>query len=239
MAIPAGRLKRGDILRSALQRAGNTKLMVAPAGQPALARVKLNRILEGLYNEHDWPFLWTEAPVSVGAQFTLPADFLQSRDDWGLSYVRSDGMRRGVAEVDRYTFDTRGRNLRATCEDPLIWTADRARGIGRVWPTPLTALQATLHYKFLPADVDPLDPVTYDADVPLFPWHDYLIDALYQWALDYEQDPRALGFAQLNAARLAQIRGTALPPRSRERTLPLDPQVFDQGPRRTDWGWGW
>jgi hypothetical protein len=237
MAIPAGRMNRGDIIRAALQRAGNMKLLAAPAGQPALARVKLNRILETLYNEHDWPFLWIDVPVTIGSQFALPPDFLQSQDDWGLSYVRFDGVRRGVAEVDHYTFDTRGRNVRTTAADPLIWTADRARGIGRVWPTPETAIQATLHYKFLPPDVDPLDLPTYDAEVPLFPWHDLLIDLVYQWALDYDQDPRAMAWAQMNAARFAAIRGTALPPRSRERTLPLDPHVF--GPRRSYWGSDW
>jgi hypothetical protein len=239
MAIPVGRLTRGEILRSALQRAGNMMLLATPqTGAPAIARVKLNRILESLYNEYDWPFLWTQAPVTIGATFGLPPDFLQSRDDWGLSYVSVDGIRHGVAEVDQYTFDTRGRNTRAVSAHPLMWTADRVQGIGRTYPVPDTALSATLHYKFLPADLDPLDTVTYDAEIPLFPWSDFLIDAVYQWALDYEQDPRAMGWAQLLGARLAALRGTAIPPRAKERTLPLDPQVFDTGPRRSGW-WGW
>lgn len=229
-ATPAGRLNRGTILDHALQRAGNTKLR-------ALARVHLNRILEDLYRDHDWPFLWVSVPVQLGGTvFTLPADFLQSQEDWGLTYIR-DGVRTPIPEVDRTKFVAGSRQTGATAVAPMIWSADRSQGWGRIWPTPETALTGSLRYKMLPPDADPTNAAAYDADVPAFPWSAYLIDALYAWALDYEQDPRALAWLApdgLLDKQLARIRGTALPARSTPSTLPLDPQVFSSG-RRPDW----
>lgn len=234
MAIPVGRVTRGVILRQALQRAGNERLLTPVGTDPALARVKLNRILEDLYRDWDWPFLWKSATVQFGATFALPDDFDRSEDDLALTWL-VNGYRRRAQEVDRYTFELKSGNVNVTASEPLLWSADRAAGIARVWPTPDSTVVATLRYKHQPADLDPTDVATYDADIPLFPWADYLMDAVFQWAQEYEQDPRAMQTLSLCEAKLARIRATAIPARSRQSVVPLDPDVFTPGPYRSYW----
>lgn len=230
MATPVGRVTRGVILRQALQRAGNEQLLVASGTDPALARVKLNRILDTLYNQWDWPFLYTSATVTItGDRFALPTDYLTAEDDFALSWVLEQ-QRCFAAEVDRATFELRSRQTSLTrASGPEIWTADRVGGYALVWPLPESPISATLRYKQLPADLDPTDTATYDADIPLFPWSDLLMDMVYQWALEYDHNPRAVLQQQQNDEALMRIRGTALPHQAKASTLPLDPQVFSAG----------
>src|SRR5205814_8412844 len=106
-----------------------------------------------------------------------------------------------------------------------------AAGIGRVFPDPTGHVAAaTLRFKFLPvADTTPAPentPTANDALVPLFPYHLFLVQALYVLALEYEQDPRASEERQKVVQQLAAIRGTAMPLRSQPGVIPLDPDVF-------------
>lgn len=242
MAIPRGsQVSQGVILRQALQRAGNERLLLSTGSSylgadPAPARVKLNRILEDLYRDWDWPFLWTEAPVQFGASFPLPEDFDRAEDDWALSWGEQ-GSRCWAAQVDRAAFEVRSRNLEAAPGGgPLIWSVDYATGVARVWPTPDHTIVATLRYKFQPVLADPqIDPVGFDETIPLFPWADYLMDAVFAWAQEYEQDPRYVQTMQINDEKLKRIRATAIPARSRQSVVPLDPQVFTPGPYRGTW----
>src|SRR2546423_638922 len=82
--------------------------------------------------------------------------------------------------------------------------------IDRVFPDPTGRVAAaTLRFKFLPiADTTPpVTPTAKDALVPVFPYHLFLVQALYVLALEYEQDPRASDERQKVVQQLAAIRG--------------------------------
>ena len=107
-----------------------------------------------------------------------------------------------------------------------------------IYPSISTTCTANLTYYFLPAQIA-IDP-TGDSVVPTFPWHDYLIQALFVATLEYEMDGRADTEGQKREGMLSRIRNIANPSRVSDPIIPLDPQVFGT-PFRDDinWGWGW
>ena len=223
MAIPTGLLTRGTIIDHALRRAGNTKPSVRTDGI-----VAFNQILFDLYTQYEWPFLNTSTTLSLVGNFALPSDFLQAQDDRALMLVLVgvQVQRAPIFEVDRETFD---RQLPST-GTPRVWHADRKNSIGLLWPTPdAAAYTATLRYKYLPPAT------TTDNDIPVFPWHLYLIQAMYVWALEYDSDPRSMQESMRADTLLMRLRQTSSPLRSQSPVVPLDPQVF--GPVFDgDWG---
>jgi len=227
MPLPTGRLSRGTIISEALKKAGNTKLTAA-------ARIKLNRILENLYLEYDWPWLTAAGAFSIGgASFALPGDFLKPADDAALYVTSVNGVavRHEVREVDRETYE-RVLTTDTTADRPTFWCVDYTNSLGLVYPTPVAPVSATLRYKTLPADVDVIQTAAYDADIPTFPYHNYLIDAVYQYALEHDEDLRANEELAKLKLSLAQIRGTSNPLRSQPQTIPLEPSRFRTPPRR-------
>lgn len=212
--IPTGLLTRAQIIDHALRRAGNTKPSVRTD-----AITGLNQILYDLYTQFEWPFLNTTATVTLGSTFTLPSDFLQSQDDTGLQITIINGqpVRFPMHEVDRGQLEAQV----PTTGTPLLWHADRLAGLGRVWPTPdAQAYVAMLRYKKLPPAL------TSDSDIPVFPWHSTLIQAVYVWALEYDSDPRSVQESGRYDMMLSRLRQTSSPLRSQSAVVPLDPQVF-------------
>jgi hypothetical protein len=217
-------MNRGDIVTQALQRVGNTTVQLR-----AQARIRLNRILQDLYLEWDWPFLWRASTLQIppGGSFPLPTDFVKAEDDQGLTLTAISGTtyQLPLQEVDHLTF-TQLTRPGVTATLPRVWSIDWGEGVGRVWPLPFATAGATLRYKRLPPDVPENPPAPYDADIPTFPWDAYLSDALLQWAMEYEADPRANDQLLKNREKLGLIRGATWPERSYRPTVPLDPTVF-------------
>jgi len=122
---------------------------------------------------------------------------------------------------------------------PRVWHADRSTGLLLYTPAPLAPVQATFRYKFLPPDVptgtgdrdehgdlDP-DSTAYDADVPIFAYATYLSDAVLEWAMGYESDPRQSQQKADNYSMFQTLRGATFPPHSVFPLGPgLDPDVF-------------
>jgi hypothetical protein len=59
MAVPSGRLTRGRIIQLAQREAGNTNSQLI-----AEMRVWLNLLLQDLYSQWDWTFLFTPSPTT-------------------------------------------------------------------------------------------------------------------------------------------------------------------------------
>jgi len=218
------RMRRRDIIDQGLQRIGNNTESLRKQ-----ARIKLNRILQDLYLQWDWPFLWTTVPITVPTNgvFALPTDFLKPEDDQALVLVSTMGTQYllPLQEVDHLMFAQVARpGTEATL--PRLWTMDYATKTGQVWPRPVDTCAATLRYKRLPPDVPETPTQPYDDDIPAFPWDAYLIDAIVQWGMEYEADPRANDQLAKNREQLAMIRGATWPERSFRSTVPLDPTVF-------------
>jgi hypothetical protein len=241
-AVPGGQMSRGAIIRDALTRVGNTNSDLFQQ-----CRIKLNRFLEELYLAWDWPFIYTSVSITLASNGStqLPPDFLKAQDDWGLIVTTVNGIpaRYRVAEVDRMTFEAYQQPAQFTQATlPRVWHADRSVGALLFYPFPDPAVLATLRYKFLPPDVPVgpggMDPVTvaYDADVPIFPFGNYLCDTILAFAMGYESDPRRAEQESLNDTFFKTIRGAAFPPHA---VFPsdsgLDPNVF--GPAWQGEGW--
>lgn len=258
-AVFTGRWTRAQILIQALNRAGNKKIT-------QLARDRLNRRLEELYTQWEWPFLWTEyrfvmpagntGGVASYASFQLPADFLKTSDEvTGLLIVTKDGdsSKLPIVERDPVAFRRSANPIDQISDTAKIWYVDYATRFGVVWPAPTAALGCSLTYKMLPPDKDigaggPLGAasdattVAYDADIPLFPYGGYLALDLEAWAREYDHDGQA-SYTRADAESAFQnIRAVALPRGTVETTVPLDPTVFGPGFRnesdRTDSDWG-
>lgn len=216
---PTGRYTRQRIRELALNRAGNRQL-------DRDATDFLAQHLFELYTLADWPFLYVEAGVDIpAATFALPADFLATQDDRALRVVAVDGMPCGggvVVELEPERFDVVATN--GPGAPPAWWTVLRGEHMGRCAPDPAGRLvQARLRYKRVVPDPSPAEE---PADVPVFPWHNYLVQAVYVFALEHERDARALAEAQVRDQLLATIRRGAFPVRSQRLDIPLDPTVF-------------
>ena len=250
-AVFTGRWTRGTILDQALERVGNVKIK-------HLGRDRLNRILEELYTQWEWPFLYkvtqlgipsgnTGGQLTLYPSFSLPSDFLKTEEETtGLRIATVDGIVRDkpIAEIDPVQFRRRAIPHDATADVPRIWYASYAERIGYFWPAPTQAAIANLIYKFLPED-QPIgtgsDAVTttYDADIPLFPWGGYLSMEVEYWARQYDQDPNAQQTRRDCDASLEMIRQVALPRQSQESVLPLDPLTFGRAYRSEEEGGWW
>lgn len=227
--LPPGRLTWGDIRRFAMAKAGNRAVITD-------ANLYLSQLLYQLYTDWAWPFLMVTVPMTInGPTFTLPTDFLQAQDDNSLQVMTWDGQNIAlpmafILEKDPATFYAT-QQVNTSGGMPRIWMADRNAGVGRVFPDPTGhSLVVTFRYKMLPfAETIPAPlstPLANDAIVPTFPYHGYLVAALAAMIMDYEADPRAALAVQMADALLARIRSNAMPLRSQEPVIPLDPEIF-------------
>jgi len=226
------RSTRLDLIDAALKRVGNTTATLKDA-----ARTRLNRILQDLHQQWDWPFLWLTATLTIqpNGLLVLPADFQKPEDTESLQIFQTGGVAQAavVHEVDHRTFAMQAANqamVQATL--PKIWTIDYASLTGRVWPLPNDSCLATLRYKTFPSDMPLTDSTAYDNDVPAFPYDNLLTDLLFEWAQSYEVDPRRADQLSLNESLVQKVRGSAFPERSYPSQIPLDPLVFS----RPAWG---
>ena len=216
---PAGRYTRQRIRELALNRAGNRQL-------DRDATDFLAQHLFELYTLADWPFLYTESSVAMnGRVFPLPDDFNAPQDERALRLVSLDGVDRAgggvVTLLDPDRFDS---CATLASGPPEFWMVDRGTNAGVCTPDPSgRAARGLLRYKRWVPDPSPADE---PADVPVFPWHNYLVQAVYVFALEHERDSRALAEAQARDALLASIRRGAFPLHAQRADIPLDPHVF-------------
>ena len=221
------RLTRGQLIDQALQKVGNTTQSLI-----AQARIRLNRVLQDLAQQWDWPYLWVQLDVTVlpNGTVVLPDSFLKPEDRQSLLITSVDGLPRTqiVAEVDHLTFaqSQASGSLIASADCPVIWTIDYGTPVGRTHPRPDTTCQAVLRAKLLPDDFPITPSDAYDADIPRFPYDTLLTDLLFEWAQSYEVDPRRAEQLQVNEATVMRVRGAAFPDQSYPSQIPLDPLVF-------------
>jgi hypothetical protein len=219
--LPPGRYTRQRIRDLALNRAGNRAL-------DAEAKDWLAQHLFELYTLADWPFLYVTAGVTItGPTFALPTDFVTPQDDHALEVVAVDGQPcpgTFVAEVSPELIAAHGSGSSATGAPPIYWSVSRSDTTGRVFPDPAGRIvTATLRYRRLPPEPNPPDE---PADIPVFPYHNYLVQAVYVFALEHERDARAAAAAAVRDNLLQAIRRGASPVRSQRMDIPLDPLVF-------------
>lgn len=218
--LPPGRYSRQRIRDLALNRAGNRAL-------DAEAKDWLAQHLFELYTLADWPFLYVAAGVTIsGPTFALPADFVTPQDDHALEIVAIDGQATGgsfVAEVSP-------EHLAALAQGggqgvpPYAWSVSRSDTTGRVFPDPAGhTVAASIRYRRLPPEPLPADEPT---DIPVFPYHNYLVQAVYVFALEHERDARAVQAASVRDNLMQMIRRGAAPVRSQRGDIPLDPLIF-------------
>lgn len=212
--IPQGTLTRSEIITHALRRAGNTKLSLD-------AITWLDQILFDLYTQYSWPFLQTISAVTITDRtFTLPENFIRTFDDHAFKMVTINGQPTHgfILQVSQGELERRNS---ADTGVPQLWSAFHTNETGYVWPTPsgMTVVTQLLSYTYPDALVS-------DSSIPTFPWHFYLIQALYVVALEYEGDMRSVVETQRRDQMLDRIKRTVAPLRQQESTLPLDGQAF-------------
>jgi hypothetical protein len=204
-----------------LNRAGNRAL-------DADAADFLAQHLFELYTLADWPFLYVAAPLVVtGPTVDLPADFMTAQDDHAFQIVAIDG----APQANCFALELSPEELTATAAPagtsrgvPQYWAVSRSDMTASLAPDPTgRRIDVRLRYKRLPPD--PL-PALEPADVPVFPYHNYLVQAVYVFALEHERDARAQAEAGARDNLLAMIRRGAAPLRSQRADIPLDPVVF-------------
>src|SRR3989442_1644504 len=115
----------------------------------------------------------TYSPVaSIGRLFAQPGDVPHELDDgWALLPSIDGGAQRiFLDEVDRFTLEVSQPSSPGGIGGfPRLWHADRAAGIGLVFPDPTGHVcLGTLRYQFEPPDIA-VDP-SGDTQVPWFPW---------------------------------------------------------------------
>ena len=227
--IPPGRYTRQKIRDLALNRAGNRAL-------DADAADFLAQHLFELYTLADWPFLYVSAPLVVsGPTVDLPADFVTAQDDYAFQIVAIDGS----PQANCFAVEVAPEQLAAMAPPagstsggvPTYWAVSRSDTTATVAPDPTgRRIDVLLRYKRLPPEPLPADE---PADVPVFPYHNYLVQAVYVFALEHERDARALQEAGIRDNLLSMIRRGAAPLRSQRADIPLDPLVFGR-PYRGD-----
>lgn len=234
------RYSRGQIIDAALQRVGNTTQSLI-----AQARIRLNRILQDLHQQWDWPFLWMSTPITIPpgqAWAYLPDDFVKPEDEQSLHRVTVGGQpARGVLQElnRRKFFEVAGNRawdsdqgiagiLETSPSGPRVYCINynSTPPFVRVWPPCDTAVVVRVRYKMLPPDCSLDDPNVYDNDIPTFPFDNLLVDLLFEWAQSYEVDPRRAESLQVNASLVERVRGVAFPDRSYPGNIPLDPLFF-------------
>ncbi len=217
--IPPGRWTRQKIVELALNRAGNRALQLD-------AMDFLAQHLFELYTLAAWPFLYTTATLPLAARFPLPEDFVTPQDDHALRVSTIDGHPSGavVVELSPELFDVQYAGNTATGAPPQYWMVERGTNEGRCFPNPAGhTVFGTLRYRRLPPEPAP---AVAPSDVPVFPYPNYLVQAVYCFALEHERDPRALPEGQVRDNLLGLIRRGASPLRSQRSDIPLDPLVF-------------
>jgi hypothetical protein len=239
MALPTARMTRGEIIQRAAQRAANTQQSVL-----SQARDRLNRVLQDLYIQYDWPFLFVEVGVTLPpvGSFTLPADFTKTQDEWGLRVTQWDGNAVNVplVQVDPMTFVSRMPwDAGPAHQLPRWWTIDHANGVGKFLPRPDVTTAASLRYKYVPPDMPTTDETAYNADVPVFPWGNYLSDVMLHWFYAYQGSMETQRQFVENKDAFDILRGATFPPNTvLARDLPLDPVIFTRpwsGGTEGDW----
>ena len=219
--IPPGRYTRKRIRDLALNRAGNRAL-------DADATDFLSQHLFELYTLADWPFLYVTAPLTVtGPTVALPDDFVTATDDHAFQVLAVDGSPTPdtfIAEVSPELLAVYSGPGMARGGPPSYYAVSRSDTTASFAPDPSGhTISATIRYRRLPPEPLPADEPN---DIPVFPYHNYLVQAVYVYALEHERDARAQAEAGVRDNLLTMIRRGAAPLHSQRADIPLNPGVF-------------
>jgi len=168
------------------------------------------------------------APLTItGATVDLPDDFVSIQDDHGMQILAIDGQPTAntfVAELSPEELAARSGPGMQSGAPPSFYAISRSAMQASFSPDPSGhSLSALVRYRRLPPEPLPADEPD---DVPVFPYHNYLVQAVYVFALEHERDPRAQQEAANREMLLASIRRGQAPLRSQRSDIPLDPLVF-------------
>lgn len=240
-----GNLTRKQIVDRALRKAGNTALASSPDYD---AQTWLGQILFDLYMGYRWP--WLEAATTITLNDTttaLSVSFGKPIGDDSFTVQTINGV--SSPQVIRFADSEAFQRLLdlnpTTTGVPQVWTlvysTTNSSPSVQVWPNPIGAgVTAQLRFQSMPAEI-PVD-TTGDSTIPTFPWHDYLIQALYVAALEYEFDSRSTTESQKRELMLDRVCKATFPLRSQTNEIPLDRSVFGTPYRPdvgSDVGWNW
>ena len=233
MPVFTGHLTRRQIIDQALKKAGPTKVLVE-------ARLELADRLEKLYVQHEWPFLYQEASLTLTASTALPDRFLQPDADpeTALRVTAVDGVTEDhpILLVTPQEWRRRAIPRAETATVPDIAMIDFTTNVLKPWPIPESSVVALLVYKQLPAHIAPTDIATFDADTPVFPYSGVLVAWMEKWAFEYDHNTtQALAAEARYKDELARALGMANPlGTNRSDSIPLDPATFRPAPRYND-----
>jgi len=233
-SIYPARWTRGQILQQGLEKAGNTKIR-------SLARSQLNRILESIYAQWEWPFLYDRAQVTLSTAGTaaLPTTFLKFADEFSCQITPAGptGRYHPIPLIDLLTMNRIHDGVSQT-SIPRYITVEASQTRLIAWPMPVEAIPLELYYKYLPGDVDASDAnaPAYDADIPVFPFGMTLALAIEVWALNYDQNVMVAAQRQRDLdGEMDRVRSILIPPKQQPDTIELDPLTFGNPVRPEDW----
>ena len=140
---------------------------------------------------------------------------------------------RSIHEIDIQTLHRIDDGV-TTTNIPRVWAVNASDRTGNVYPPPIEQVAAELRYKFLPpdqptSDTDQTIIAAYTASIPLFPFGQYLADAMTLWAYEYDENPAAIPWRAIIRASFEEIRNAAIPSKPVPRQIELDDDVFRSG----------
>jgi hypothetical protein len=172
------RLTANQLISAALARIGNDTITLD-------AQVELQNILDRLYEDYRWPFLKVTVTGSLAAgdsTVTLPADFADTWDRQSFTLYDSSGNLIANKIIPNQEFELIDTN--SSSSSPFRVWHDVENGTLVLDHTTSTAMTYRLIYRKLPDAV-----VDFDA-VVTFPNDSILIQSLFCWTLQFEDDDR-------------------------------------------------
>lgn len=195
-------------------------------------------ILRSLYTLHDWPFLITAKTLTLpsGApSVSLPPEFMRTTGQELFFWIIASTGRTPIYQQDRERFFADFPTV-ATPGKPQFCYIERISGSIFLKPFPDQTYISEFHFQQLPrggkanSDGNPLDSIT---DIPWFPHHDYLTQALLVKYYIDQDDPRAQAAEQQRMQLWGNLRGAAWDQReggANWNSVALDATIFPPVP---------
>lgn len=203
------RLDSDTLISQALKRLGNETLTDD-------AQVWIYTILERLYEDYKWPFLEKVATGSLTpsqSSVPLPSDYSMPWDVDSFQVIDSTNRHHALAFFTQYDQDlVTNPGLTGTPREALL---DLNAMTWRPFPLPNTGYTWQVRYLYLP---DPR-PDTYANFTPVFPNDQIIIQALFVYGLQHEDDDRYPMEMKVLDSMVDRFRGTFnLTPNKRQQT---------------------
>ena len=191
-------LDSDTLISQALKRLGNETLTED-------AQVWIYTILERLYEDNKWPFLEKLATGSLTpsqSSVNLPADYNMAWDMDSFQVINTAGAHISLKFFTQYDQDLLvNPGLTGTPRNALL---DLNTRTWRPFPLPDTAYSYQIRYQYTP---DPR-PGTYVNFTPVFPNDQIIIQALFVYGLQHEDDDRYPMEMKVLDAMVDRYRGT-------------------------------